>query len=61
MSGGEKSPVMKHLIELDQTCDVAFLAGAGQIGIGGGNIIESGMRSLCTYYKGSFEEICETI
>jgi hypothetical protein len=34
-----------------------FLAGFAPIGIGGGNIIDSGTKSLCTHYEENFEQI----
>ena len=37
------------------------LAGFPTIGFAGGNIIESGTKSLCNYYCNSFSEILETI
>lgn len=37
------------------------LAGYPTIGIGGGNIIESGTRELCNYYCETFEEILKVI
>jgi len=37
------------------------LAGYTTVGIGGGNIIESGTRSLCCYYKETFEDILKII
>lgn len=37
------------------------LAGYTAVGIGGGNIIESGTKGLCNYYCETFEEILKTI
>ncbi len=34
-----------------------LLAGFAPIGIGGGNIIESGTKSLCTHYSENFEQV----
>jgi beta-phosphoglucomutase len=34
-----------------------LLAGFALIGIGGGNIIDSGTKSLCTHYEENFEQI----
>ena len=34
-----------------------LLAGFSPIGIGGGNIVDSGTQSLCTHYEESFEKI----
>lgn len=34
-----------------------LLAGFASLGIGGGNIIDSGIRSLCTHYDETFEQI----
>jgi hypothetical protein len=33
------------------------VAGFSPIGIGGGNIIDSGTKSLCTHYEENFEQI----
>lgn len=37
------------------------LAGYPATGIGGGNIIESGMKELCSYFCHSFDEIIKII
>lgn len=38
-----------------------LLAGFAPIGIGGGNIIESGTKSLCTHYEENFEQILKRL
>jgi beta-phosphoglucomutase-like phosphatase (HAD superfamily) len=37
------------------------LAGITAIGVAGGNILESGTRSLCNHYCQNFEEILDII
>jgi len=37
------------------------LAGYTTVGIGGGNIIESGTKSLCSYYEETFDDILKII
>ena len=38
-----------------------LLAGFAPIGIGGGNIIDSGTKSLCNYYEESFETVLKRL
>lgn len=38
-----------------------LLAGFAPIGIGGGNIIDSGTKSLCTHYEENFEAVLKVI
>jgi beta-phosphoglucomutase-like phosphatase (HAD superfamily) len=53
-----------HVIGIEDSgagvCSIR-LAGFGAIGFGGGNIIESGTRGLCSHYCESFEEILRVI
>lgn len=38
-----------------------LLAGFAPIGIGGGSIVDSGTRSLCTHYKSGFEDVLRVL
>lgn len=53
-----------HVIGIEDSgagiCSI-LLAGFSAIGISGGNIIESGTKSLCNYYCSNFDEILKII